>query len=171
MSLLSSVPPPNDPAAARNQGGRVNWKLALVLVLANLALFGAGIGVTYIEGIGVAGLALTIPGAALVTFVIFFTDSRDIRTAVTGSFVVLYLGIVSASFNRQVAVLAQDKEAFFSTVFDSFQALMIVVVGFYFGGKSAEKVTENIAAGKQAIADAATITPARGSPPDKDARE
>jgi hypothetical protein len=136
----------DDPAAARAASGtKLHWRIALLLIVGNTALFGIGIGLCYVPHLGVASLALTIPAAALLTFVVFFTDSRDIRTAITASFLVLYIGFVSASFNTRVTDLAAMKDSFFATVFNDFNSLMLAIVGFYFGGKALETASGRVA--------------------------
>lgn len=141
-------PPVDDPAAARSAtGGGLRWKTAVGLIGINTVCIGGGIAATYIDWVGTASLAFSIPLAALITFVFFFTDSADIRTAITGAFVVLYLGFVSASFNGGVADAAAEENSFFAEVFNSLDTLMIAIIGFYFGGKAVEAASGQIASG------------------------
>lgn len=136
----------DDPAAARSaSGAKLHWRVALLLVAGNTSLFGLGIALCYVPRLGVAPLALTIPAAALLTFVVFFTDSRDIRTAITASFLVLYIGFVSASFNTRVTALSDMKGSFFTLVFSDFNSLMLAIIGFYFGGKALETASGRLA--------------------------
>lgn len=60
--------------------------------------------------------------------------------------------------NTRVSDLASLENASFTTVYDSFQGLMIVIIGFYFTGKSAEVVaTANIAAARQSAGTTTTV--------------
>jgi hypothetical protein len=75
-----------------------------------------------------------------------FKDSEDIRTAVTAAFLTLYLAFVAAAFNKEVNAAFKDG-GLFKAVWDSFNPLMIAIVGFYFGGKAFEKSTTSRAGG------------------------
>jgi len=57
-----------------------------------------------------------------------------------GAFVVLYFGFVSATFNSDVLTM-MNRDGFGRHVYDSFNAFMLVMLGFYFTGKTVEKVT------------------------------
>jgi len=116
---------------------------AIILVVANVSLLTAGVASSFWffgQNIGIAGLSVALPAAGLCTFVVLFTDHRDIRTAVMGTFTVLYLGFVSATFNSDFAAIMNDREGMGRHVYDSFNTFMLVMLGFYFSGKAAEMV-------------------------------
>ncbi|MFD3455250.1 hypothetical protein ACFWVC_24120 [Streptomyces sp. NPDC058691] len=140
---------PPDMFSGRKDDGRINWRVGSLLVVVNVALLALGVGSTFWffgQDIGIAGLSVALPAMSLCTFLVLFTDSRDVRTAVMSAFTVLYFGFVAASFNSDVARAMADKTGFLDDVYDSFNTFMIVMVGFYFGGKAAEKVVEKKAA-------------------------
>ncbi|MFJ4846412.1 MULTISPECIES: hypothetical protein [unclassified Streptomyces] len=136
---------PPDVFSGRIGDGRINWRVGSLLVVVNVTLLALGVGSTFWffgQDIGIAGLSVALPAMSLCTFLVLFTDSRDVRTAVMSAFTVLYFGFVAASFNSEVARAMADKTGFLDDVYDSFNTFMIVMVGFYFGGKAAEKVVE-----------------------------
>jgi len=159
MSFGRALEQPDLVATRDAVGGGIRWRSALILVLGNVALFGAGIALTYVPKVSLAGLALTIPAAALLTFVILFSDSHDIRTAITGSFVVLYLGLVSASFNRNASRMFEQEGSLLSELLTSFNALMLTIIGFYFGGKAIEEAAGRIAVAREGQGGGATPPP------------
>ncbi|MFF3561489.1 hypothetical protein ACFYXS_15755 [Streptomyces sp. NPDC002574] len=154
---------PPDMFSGRIGDGRINWRVGSLLVVVNVALLTLGVGSTFWffgQDIGIAGLSVALPAMSLCTFLVLFTDSRDVRTAVMSAFTVLYFGFVAASFNSEVARAMADKTGFLDDVYDSFNTFMIVMVGFYFGGKAAEKVVE-----KKVAAALAPEQPAPGPVP------
>jgi hypothetical protein len=138
---------PGEPASAprypaRAKGGSFKTS-AIILVVANVSLLAAGVASSFWffgQNIGIAGLSVALPAAGLCTFVVLFTDHRDIRTAVMGTFTVLYLGFVSATFNSDFAAIMNDRDGMGRHVYDSFNTFMLVMLGFYFSGKAAEMV-------------------------------
>ncbi|MFF7214988.1 hypothetical protein ACFZAU_31340 [Streptomyces sp. NPDC008238] len=163
---------PPDRFSGRIGDGRINWQVGLLLVVVNVLLLALGVASTFWffgQDIGIAGLSVALPAMSLCTFLVLFTDSRDVRTAVMSAFTVLYFGFVAASFNSEVARAMADTSGFLDDVYGSFNTFMIVMVGFYFGGKTAEKVVEKKHTAGQAPAaapspepvvdDGATVTP------------
>jgi hypothetical protein len=133
----------HDVYSARKENGGFRPMPAILLVAVNIALLAAGVASTFWffgANIGVAGLAVALPATSLCTFIVLFTDHRDIRTAVMGSFTVLYLGFVSATFNHDFVGMMSDRDGFGRHVYDSFNTFMLVMLGFYFSGKAVEKV-------------------------------
>jgi uncharacterized membrane protein len=127
----------NDPGKAG-----LNWTTILLLGLGDLLLWGLGIASTFWffgADIGNAGLAFGVVAPALWTFLMFFRDSSDIRTAFTASFFALYLAFVAASFIPAVGTAYAQQGSFTSAVWANLNTLMIAIVGFYFGGKAVEK--------------------------------
>ena len=136
------APPPDTRLSARTDDGHVR-KSAIVLVAVNIALLAAGVGSSFWffgADIGIAGLSVALPATSLCTFIVLFTDHRDIRTAVMGTFTVLYLGFVSATFNKDFVTIMGDADGIGRHVYDSFNTFMLVMLGFYFSGKAVEKV-------------------------------
>jgi hypothetical protein len=134
----------------RDKDGKFVAKPAVLLVLVNVGLIAAGVASTFWffgANIGAAGLAVALPATSLCTFIVLFTDHRDIRTAVMGAFTVLYLGFVTATFNQDFLTLMGDENGFGRHVYDSFNTFMLVMLGFYFSGKAVEKVANTKANG------------------------
>lgn len=132
-----------DVFSSRNEQGGFRTHAAVLLVAVNIGLLVAGVGSSFWffgTSIGVAGLAVALPATSLCTFIVLFTDHRDIRTAVMGAFTVLYLGFVSATFNTEFVTMMNDQNGFGRHVYDSFNTFMLVMLGFYFGGKAVERV-------------------------------
>jgi hypothetical protein len=130
---------PDGGISARRQvgGWRVStfWPLLLVnviLLIAGIASTFGGIG----EDIGVAGLAVALAIIGIFTFLVLFNDAADIRSAITAAFVFVYFSLMGASLNDTVS--KKLAEGFGERIFDSFDTLMGVVIGFYFGGKALE---------------------------------
>lgn len=138
--------------SARNDDGSFRTPAAILLVAVNIVLLMAGVASSYWffgANVGVAGLAVALPATSLYTFVALFADRRDIRTAVMGAFVVLYFGFVSATFNNDVLTMMNNQDGFGRHVYDSFNTFMLVMLGFYFTGKTVEKVATTRAAVQQ----------------------
>jgi hypothetical protein len=137
--------------SARKEDGGFELKPAMLLVAVNIVFLLAGVGSSHWffgVNIGVAGLAVALPAMSLCTFVVLFTDHKDIRTAVMGAFTVLYLGFVSATFNNDVLTM-MNEDGFGRHVYDSFNTFMLVMLGFYFSGKAVEKVATTRSASQQ----------------------
>jgi hypothetical protein len=120
----------------------LNWTTILLLGVGDLVLWGLGIASTFWffgADIGIAGLAFGVVAPALWTFLMFFRDSSDIRTAFTASFLALYLAFVAASFIPAVGRAYAQQGSFVSAVWGNLNTLMIAIIGFYFGGKAVEK--------------------------------
>ena len=123
-------------------GAGLNWITILLLGVGDLLLWGLGIASTFWffgANIGIAGLAFGVVAPALWTFLMFFRDSSDIRTAFTASFFALYLAFVAASFIPAVNAAYAHEGSFTAAVWGNLNTLMIAIVGFYFGGKAVEK--------------------------------
>lgn len=123
-------------------GASLNWITILLLGVGDLLLWGLGIASTFWffgANIGIAGLAFGVVAPALWTFLMFFRDSSDIRTAFTASFFALYLAFVAASFIPAVGTAYANQGSFVAAVWGNLNTLMIAIVGFYFGGKAVEK--------------------------------
>src|SRR4051812_35929825 len=123
-------------------GAGLNWITILLLGVGDLLLWGLGIASTFWffgADIGIAGLAFGVVAPALWTFLMFFRDSSDIRTAFTASFFALYLAFVAASFIPAVGTAYAHEGSFTAAVWGNLNTLMIALVGFYFGGKAVEK--------------------------------
>jgi hypothetical protein len=119
--------------------GKLRVDLLLWLLFVNLAILGLGIASTFYDSLGVAGYALALVAMGIFTFSYLFADSSDIRTAVTVAFVFVFLGLLAGSFNDTISTkLSKD---FGKTIFDSFNALLTVIIGFYFGGKAWERAS------------------------------
>jgi hypothetical protein len=117
----------------------------IVLGVVNVLLLAAGVASSFWffgANIGIAGLSVALPAAGLCTFLVLFTDHRDIRTAVMGTFTVLYLGFVSATFNTEFVAIMDDRDGIGRHVYDSFNTFMLVMLGFYFSGKAVEMVAK-----------------------------
>lgn len=138
-----------DNLAARRSNGWLNGKTVLLLAVVNGVLWALGIASTFWffgTDIGINGVAFSTAAVGLWTFLVFFKDSEDIRTAVTAAFLALYLAFVAAALNREVN--AEFTEGgLFKAVWDSFNPLMIAIIGFYFGGKAFEKSASSRAGG------------------------
>lgn len=131
-------------AARVHEPGRAgpNWITILLLGVGDLLLWGLGIASTFWffgANIGIAGLAFGVVAPALWTFLMFFRDSSDIRTAFTASFFALYLAFVAASFIPAVGTAYAHEGSFTAAVWGNLNTLMIAIIGFYFGGKAVEK--------------------------------
>lgn len=129
---------------ARTGGGSFRTS-AIILVVANIGLLAAGVASSFWffgANIGIAGMSVALPAAGLCTFIVLFTDHGDIRTAVMGTFTVLYLGFVSATFNSDFAKIMADRDGMGRHVYDSFNTFMLVMLGFYFSGKAVEMVAK-----------------------------
>ena len=129
-----------DRTAARDHlSGSFNWRTFAPLLLVNLVIISAGVATTFLwPRIGVAGYAVALMAVGIFTFLMLFVDNGDIRSALTASFVFVYLALLATgSLNKTVA----DKmsEGFGKTIFDNFNTLVGVIIGFYFGGKALEK--------------------------------
>lgn len=132
-----------DVFSSRNEKGGFRPQTAILLVVVNIGLLVAGVASSFWFfglNIGVAGFAVVLPATSLCTFIVLFTDHRDIRTAVMGAFTVLYLGFVSATFNGEFVSMMNDQNGFGRHVYDSFNTFMLVMLGFYFSGKAVERV-------------------------------
>src|SRR4051794_35508285 len=129
-----------EPIAARQPDGTFNRSTTLLLIVGNLILFGIGIGTTFITKVHLAGLAASLTAIAILTFVVLYKDSDDIRTALAGSFMFLYFAIVGSSLNGSVS--AKLNEAGAKDVWTSFNTIVGVVIAFYFTGKSVEIVSK-----------------------------
>jgi hypothetical protein len=130
---------PEDQLAARTSEGGINWRTVLLLFVVNGLLLALGLGSTFWSigtDIGISGVAFSTAAVGLWTFLVFFKDSEDIRTAVTASFLALYLAFVAASFNQDVNAV---DGSLLKAVWDSLNPLMIAIIGFYFGGKAFER--------------------------------
>jgi hypothetical protein len=155
MTVSVNTPVELGPAttfSARNDDGGFRLSPAILLVVVNIVFLMAGVGSSYWffgANIGVAGLAVALPAMSLCTFVVLFTDHRDIRTAVMGAFTVLYLGFVSATFNSDFVTMMNNQNGFGRHVYDSFNTFMLVMLGFYFSGKAVEKVATTRTAAHQ----------------------
>ncbi|MCD6023073.1 MAG: hypothetical protein K0R20_2783 [Actinomycetia bacterium] len=119
--------------------GAIRVHTFLLLLLVNLVLFVAGIASTFGgigRVIGVAGLAVALVAIGIFTFLMLFFDAADIRSAITATFVLVYFSLMGASLNDTVS----DKlsAGFGERIFDSFDTLLGVIIGFYFGGKAVE---------------------------------
>src|SRR5438045_994366 len=121
--------------------GKLNWTWIALLGLGDIIFWGLGIASTFWffgRDIGVAGLAFSTVAPALWTFLLFFRDAADVRTAFTAAFLTLYLAFVAAAFNNLVAEAFRAQGSFLHSVWDNLNTLMIAIVGFYFGGKAVE---------------------------------
>lgn len=117
-----------------------------------------GVGVIILWGIGVAStfpflhklnlnvavLGTCIAAAALWAFLLLYR-ATDLREAFTAAFLVLYCGFFVASMVPGAASTLEKNGSFAHTVWDSVNAVMIAIVGFYFGGKAVEKATASAA--------------------------
>ena|SRR6266498_4048121 len=123
------------------EGKRRGWLIALGL--GNTVLWALGIASTNYRGldIGVTGFAGCVAAAALWTFLLFLRDAGDVRTAVTACFVALYLGFVIGSMVPSVSGDFKTDGSFVHAVWSQLNALMLAIIGFYFGGKAWEEVT------------------------------
>ena len=132
-----------DPVATRGPYRRT----ATILVLGNGALIAlAVISSLWFFGLHIrlAGFAIALPAMGILTFVTLLTSSTDIRTAVMAAFTVVYLALLGGSLNRDFANAFSTRGSFFHQVYSNLNTFMIAIVGFYFGGKAAEKATENL---------------------------
>lgn len=135
-----------DVFSSRNENGGFRLRVAVLLVAVNIGLLVAGVASSFWffgTNIGAAGLAVALPATSMCTFIVLFTDHRDIRTAVMGAFTVLYLGFVSATFNSEFVAMMSERNGFGRHVYDSFNTFMLVMLGFYFSGKAVELVMAN----------------------------
>jgi hypothetical protein len=142
---------PEDQLAARTSEGRINGRTVILLFVVNGLLLALGLGSTFWSigtDIGISGVAFSTAAVGLWTFLVFFKDSEDIRTAVTASFLALYLAFVAASFNKDVNAAFVDG-SLLKAVWDSLNPLMIAIIGFYFGGKAFEKSASSRSGGAQ----------------------
>jgi hypothetical protein len=89
-------------------------------------------------------LGCSMAAASLWTLVLFYRIG-DLRTAVTVAFIVLYLGFVIASMVPGAASSLEAENSFARVVWDNLSALMIAIIGFYFGGKALEVASGNVA--------------------------
>lgn len=125
-------------------GTELNWRTVLLLGVGDVGLWGLGIFSTFWffgYDIGIAGLSFSIVAPALWTFLLFYRDSSDIRTAFTAAFLALYLAFVAAAFNETVEEAYRQQGSFVNAVWGNLNTLMIAIVGFYFGGKAVEKAS------------------------------
>jgi hypothetical protein len=125
--------------------GRFNWSVIVIIGLGDLILWALGIGSTYWffgQHVGVGGLAFTTVAPALWTFLLFYRDAADVRTALTAAFFVLYLGFIITAFNSNLSKNFAENGSFLHSVWDNVNTLMIAIVGFYFGGKAFEAAAE-----------------------------
>jgi hypothetical protein len=140
---VTGLTPAGDVFSSRDEKGGFRGRTAILLVAVNIGLLVAGVASSFWffgANIGVAGFAVALPATSLCTFIVLFTDHRDIRTAVMGAFTVLYLGFVSATFNGEFVAMMNDQNGFGRHVYDSFNTFMLVMLGFYFSGKAVERV-------------------------------
>ncbi len=150
MSEAQHVPATE--GTAFKSDGKLNWPTVALIGLGDLLLWGLGIGSTFWffgHDIGVAGIAFSTVAPALWTFILFYRDAADVRTAFTASLLTLYLGFVAASFNGTVDSDFQADGSFIHSVWENLNTLMIAVVGFYFGGKALERATTTVAEAKK----------------------
>jgi len=153
--------------------GGFNWKVISVIGVGDLLLWAAGIGSTFWffgQDVGVGGLAFTTVAPALWTFLLFYRDAADVRTALTAAFFTLYLGFVVISFDSDVSKTFQAGGSFLHSVWDNLNTLMIAIIGFYFGGKAFETVAERTG-GKSKVTDKGSTqqaTAAHDSPSGED---
>jgi hypothetical protein len=134
-----------DKVAARD-ASTGNWRLATVLTVGvlNVAILGIGIWSTFDSfpggDIDLAGLALALAAIAMVTFLGFYNDSGDIRTAIAATFIFVYFATLAASLNNAV----EDKlnAGFAKDMFTNLTTLVGVVVTFYITGKTVEATAE-----------------------------
>lgn len=139
-----------DPVAARNiTTGRPQWVTIGLVGILNIAIIILAICMTFEEFPGpqtIAGIAAALTAMPIITFLALFKDSGDIRTAIAGSFVILYFAFMAAGLNSLIS--ERLDVGFGRTMFDSVNTLVGVIVGFYITGKTVERATESIAASR-----------------------
>lgn len=109
--------------------------------------------------VGIIGFGFAIAAAALWTFVAFFQDHRDVRTAFTAAFLTLYLGLVAGSMVPGVATEYGKSGGLLQSVWHDVSTVMLVIVGFYFGGKAVEGAASARAKGQAAQPKAQVLEP------------
>ncbi len=143
-----AAPLRNDRVAARAAGtGQFRWVTVACIGLLNIVLLAVGVWSTLtrfpMKDLGLAGLAVSLAAIGIVTFLAFYNDSADIRTAIAGSFVVVYFAVLTVSLNKQVSEKIDTGGA--KMLFDNFTTLVGVIVSFYITGKTIEKVAARAA--------------------------
>jgi|SRR5215471_5354404 len=134
---------PTDRTAARDLStGEIHRRTFWSLLLVNVVLVLAGIASTFPWAhIDTAGYAAALVGIGMFTFLMLYVDTRDIRSAITASFVFVYLALIATGPFNTVISEKMSKD-FGATVFTNFHTLVAVIVGFYFGGKAIENGLE-----------------------------
>jgi Kef-type K+ transport system membrane component KefB len=90
--------------------------------------------------LGVSGLGLSIAITSLYTFLMFYGESKDTQAALTAAFFVLYLGFYIIALVPGAAFQFTTQDSFFHALWGKATWVLIVIIGFYYGGRTVEKV-------------------------------
>lgn len=129
---------------AQDHEGTFKWKTIGLLAGVPFVLLAVGIASTVVKQFpgpdgGLQWLVACLGGIAIWTFIAFYNDSGDIRTAIAASVMLTYfssLFVIALVDKASVAVSAGGAK----TALDGFQNLVVIVVGFYITGKTVESV-------------------------------
>ena len=90
--------------------------------------------------IGRGGLALALAAIGIVTFLGFYYRDGDLRTAIAASSFLLYFALFALMLNESVKNALDNDVA--KQMLSSLYAILVAVVGFYFGAKAAESIAK-----------------------------
>ena len=96
------------------------------------------------DGVGLAGVATALGLIGIITFIAFYKDSGDIRTAIAAAVVLTYFAFITVTFNSEVRKVFT--EAAGKQMLNNFNSFVKLVITTYIGGVSVEKAVEKIKA-------------------------
>jgi hypothetical protein len=111
---------------------------AIILIVAavDIGIFGIGVLLTYVDGIGDGGTAFALVAIGVLTFAGFYFATEEMRPTIAATFVVLYIVLLTTLLLDGHLRDYVSQSEFARSLITQFTALVGTVVAFYLGASA-----------------------------------